>query len=127
MPLLLITINILINVIFIGFYNKFVETLLASFYVSAPQGRISAHWGLRYLSIELVIFVFISIYICIFRWKDKDDILASNVFAHEFKTSKTFGYQPIVCSKLSREILHFFLGITIYIFNLSSITIMYIL
>jgi hypothetical protein len=65
--------------------------LMASFFVTAPQGRISAHWNLK--------------------WNEKDEVLSSNTLVEEFKTSDTYGYQPIVCSKLSREILLFFIGI----------------
>jgi hypothetical protein len=45
------------------------------------------------------------------RWKDKDDLISSNTFIQDFKTSDTYGYQPIVCSKLSREIVRYFIGI----------------
>jgi hypothetical protein len=34
---------------FTEFYNHFVELVITSFFVAAPQGRISAHWELKYI------------------------------------------------------------------------------
>ena len=70
-------------------YNKFMQILYATLYIHSPQGRISG--------IESI------------KCKQIQELLEGGVtFSTNFKTSSTYGYQPVTTSKLSRKLLHIY-------------------
>ena len=72
------------------YYNKFCELCISSFFVTAPQGRISGHWALK--------------------WKDRHALLSSEaVYISTFKTEQKYGYQPIFAGPLCREIILYYI------------------
>ena len=72
------------------YYNHFCQMCISSFFVCAPQGRISGHWALR--------------------WRDRHALLNSEaVYTSDFKTEQKYGYQPIFAGPLCRDIILYFI------------------
>jgi hypothetical protein len=72
------------------YYNKFCQLCISSFFVTAPQGRISGHWALK--------------------WRDRHALLSAEaVYTSKFKTEYKYGYQPIFAAPLCREIIDYFI------------------